>query len=235
MSEHSRDDLLDNFYPQASGQWDGFRHVGSGPLGWYNGRSAAEVAPDDGTLGIDKIAEQGIFVRGVLVDMRAYWDASGGDVPVHSTRSIEVADIEAAHERQGSALSTADLLVLRTGWLEQFMSRDEESRVRLMERRSWPGLSASNRWPALPVELPRHRRGCRQPGRRGRSGKSPELLLAPTHSQAARPDDRRAVGSGSPITGLQRAGSLRVPRRLLPVEPPWWTRISGQRHRCTLK
>ena len=37
------DDLYDNFYPQASSQWDSLGHVGYAPDEFYNGATEAEV------------------------------------------------------------------------------------------------------------------------------------------------------------------------------------------------
>jgi hypothetical protein len=37
MGQTAWDDYVDGFYLQCSSQWDGLRHVGSGPDGWYGG------------------------------------------------------------------------------------------------------------------------------------------------------------------------------------------------------
>src|ERR1700722_19456224 len=37
------DDLLDNFYPQASSQWDSLGHVGYAPDAFYNGATEDDV------------------------------------------------------------------------------------------------------------------------------------------------------------------------------------------------
>src|SRR6202011_2465091 len=55
--EHVLDDRLDNFYPQASTQWDGFGHFAHSRRGFFGGRTAAEVraAP-----GVRACADRGI-------------------------------------------------------------------------------------------------------------------------------------------------------------------------------
>ena len=43
--EVHRDDYLDNFWPQASSQWDSLRHILHPPDGFYNGVKDDEVVP----------------------------------------------------------------------------------------------------------------------------------------------------------------------------------------------
>ena len=64
------DDYLDSFWPQASSQWDGLRHIGDDGNGFYNGATLEEVtATGAGKLGIEHWATRGIAGRGVLVDV----------------------------------------------------------------------------------------------------------------------------------------------------------------------
>src|SRR5438132_1140853 len=58
--EVHRDDYLDNFWPQASSQWDSLRHILHPRDGFYNGVTAAEVTPGGGKLGIENVARRGI-------------------------------------------------------------------------------------------------------------------------------------------------------------------------------
>ena len=46
------DDVYDNFYPQASSQWDSLGHIGYAPDEFYNGATEAEVASMLGFLGL---------------------------------------------------------------------------------------------------------------------------------------------------------------------------------------
>src|SRR5919205_4370867 len=48
---HTFDDKIDNFYPQASTQWDGFGHMGHPEMGLFGGRSDADIEAK--TLGIE--------------------------------------------------------------------------------------------------------------------------------------------------------------------------------------
>src|SRR5690348_12646502 len=56
-----RDDKLDEFFLQASTQWDGLTHIGDPILGFYNGVQDAQITQDEGTLnGIEHYVEFGI-------------------------------------------------------------------------------------------------------------------------------------------------------------------------------
>ena len=70
MGPTAWDDYVDGFYLQCSSQWDGLRHVGSGPDGWYGGwrgRPEADLEP----LGIQHWAQRGIIGRGSWSTWRA--------------------------------------------------------------------------------------------------------------------------------------------------------------------
>ena len=59
-----RDDFIDNFWLQASTQWDSLRHIRHPELGWYNGvRDVQIVAGSGGKLGMDVAARRGIAGR----------------------------------------------------------------------------------------------------------------------------------------------------------------------------
>jgi hypothetical protein len=63
----SFDDVYDNFYPQASSQWDSLGHVAYAPDESYNGATEAEV--QSGTRNtIEHWAQHGIAGRAVLLD-----------------------------------------------------------------------------------------------------------------------------------------------------------------------
>ncbi len=71
------DDYLDNFYPQASSQWDALCHVMHPELGAYNGVPKTEITGRGGTrLGIDNLARRGIAGRGVLADIARYYESA---------------------------------------------------------------------------------------------------------------------------------------------------------------
>ncbi len=58
VGEVHRDDSLDNFWPQASSQWDSLRHILHPRDGFYNGVQADEIVAGGGKLGIENMARR---------------------------------------------------------------------------------------------------------------------------------------------------------------------------------
>jgi kynurenine formamidase len=139
---NGRDDYLDNFWPQASSQWDSLRHVRHPELGWYNGvRDDQIVAGSGGKLGMDVAARRGIAGRGVLLDM-------GRQRQLNFTlpEAITVADLETACDAQRVDLQTGDILLICTGWLKWYAKEStREQRIEMADRNRLqaPGLAAT--------------------------------------------------------------------------------------------
>ena len=71
------DDVYDNFYPQASSQWDSLAHVGYAPDQMYNGATEQEVLAGTRNT-IDHWARHGLAGRAVLLDVERAIRAAGG-------------------------------------------------------------------------------------------------------------------------------------------------------------
>jgi kynurenine formamidase len=136
------DDRLDNFFPQASSQWDGFRHVRAREHGFFTGHPG-DFQPGPGRLGIEHFAEQGIIGRGVLLDLSAaYLEA------IASGRGDEDCWFDATDLRNAAAAASVevqpgDVLCLRTGWMHRYLAAGPEERVELGTAHRWPGLAGS--------------------------------------------------------------------------------------------
>ena len=118
-----RDDYLDNFWPQASSQWDSLRHVRHPQYGFYNGvRDDEIVAGDGGKLGIEKMARTGIAGRGVLLDVARRFTAQGRRLDYFAPELITADDLQSCASAQGVEVRTGDLLLVRTGWLEWYLN-----------------------------------------------------------------------------------------------------------------
>src|SRR5262249_61732725 len=65
--KNNREDVLDEFNPQSSSQWDGLAHVRAREHGFYGGITDEHEATR--RLGIERWAERGIVGRGVLLDV----------------------------------------------------------------------------------------------------------------------------------------------------------------------
>ena len=88
------DDYLDNFYPQASSQWDALCHVKHPKLGGYNGFPDNEITGYGGTkLGIDNLARRGIAGRGVLADIGRYHERHGRTLDFMTNEMIALEDL----------------------------------------------------------------------------------------------------------------------------------------------
>jgi kynurenine formamidase len=129
MGPTAWDDRLDGFYLQCSSQWDGLRHVGAGQDGFYGGwRGSPDGDPEP--LGIQHWARQGIIGRGVLIDLAAGAAARGAYDPF-SHVAFSVADLEAQLLSQGSTLRFGDIVCVRTGWTEKYLTLSASERREL--------------------------------------------------------------------------------------------------------
>jgi len=90
--EVHRDDYLDNFWPQASSQWDSLRHILHPRDGFYNGVKANEIVVGGGKLGIENIARRGIAGRGVLLDVARHLEKSGAPLD-YTTATVITKDV----------------------------------------------------------------------------------------------------------------------------------------------
>jgi hypothetical protein len=136
MGPGAFDDWLDGFYLQCSTQWDGLRHISSGPDGWYGGwPGTPELSAEP--LGIHHWARGGIIGRGVLVDLAALFGSTGfaGSGYDPFTRvAFEPADLIAALAAQSASLRYGDILCVRTGWVDKYLTLDEAGRLELGDK-----------------------------------------------------------------------------------------------------
>ena len=139
---NGRDDYLDNFWPQASSQWDSLRHIRHPEHGFYNGVPDGQiVAGDGGKLGIDTMARRGIAGRCVLLDV-----ARHRDVDPSARGTISTADLDATAAAQGVEVHAGDILLIRTGWLAWYLNEATPGQRAAMPDRGQlrsPGLAAT--------------------------------------------------------------------------------------------
>ena len=109
------DDVLDNFYPQGSSQWDSLGHVGYGPNMFYNGATEEDIATGRRNT-IDHWARRGIAGRAVVLDMPRAFAAAGRPYDPGTSTAFSVEDLEAARQRAGVEFRTGDILLLHTGF-----------------------------------------------------------------------------------------------------------------------
>jgi kynurenine formamidase len=128
------DDVLHNFYPQVSSQWDALRHAGHRQYGFYNGVSIEEASQRyGGKLAIDKWARRGIAARGVLLDVAGHRDRTGR--PIDGLKPFAITPdvmLETAMAEQVT-IQPGDILLVRTGWMAAYLQMSQEQRDELAE------------------------------------------------------------------------------------------------------
>jgi kynurenine formamidase len=129
VKRNVRDDEINHLGMQTSTQWDGLGHQRFREHGYFGGRQ--EDALDRGELGIERWAERGMIVRGVLVDVLAYLEAHGQTIQQDQRFPIGAELLAAALERQGTTLQPGDVLLVRTGWLRWYTGLDTNERDEL--------------------------------------------------------------------------------------------------------
>jgi kynurenine formamidase len=141
-----RDDIIDNFYPQASSQWDGLTHVGHPQYGFYNGVTADQITGREGTRnGIEHWARRGMVTRGVLLDMARYLASQGTPVAGNEARRFSVDELEAARKAQGVEIRQGDVLLVRSGWMEWYLNASPQERFGItnVQNLRAPGIAST--------------------------------------------------------------------------------------------
>jgi kynurenine formamidase len=144
----ARDDYLDNFYPQASSQWDGLRHIRHPRDGFYGGVPDDEVESGKGRLGIEHFARRGIAGRGVLLDVGRYLESQGAPLDQSGSTMITAETLDACAKTQGVAIRSGDILLLRTGWLRWYLEEATPGQKTTMAADSLTALSTPGLGPA---------------------------------------------------------------------------------------
>ncbi len=134
MGGSAFDDKLDNFYPQASSQWDSLAHVGYDTDLFYNGATASDVHLKARNT-IDHWARRGIAGRAVLLDIDAALGGAGAGFDPASPRAITADDLEAARRAAGVEWQDGDVMLLHTGFLAWYLRQEVGVRARLAELR----------------------------------------------------------------------------------------------------
>ncbi|MCA9828853.1 MAG: cyclase family protein [Dehalococcoidia bacterium] len=140
-----RDDVLDNFFPQASSQWDSLVHVGHPEHGFYNGVKESEITGKPGTKnGIEHWARRGLAGRGVLLDMERYLANQGTPLDCGETYRFSVEELEACRAAQGVEIRAGDMLIIHTGWIGWYHEQDLATRRMLANTAllKTPGVAA---------------------------------------------------------------------------------------------
>ncbi|MEU4236910.1 cyclase family protein [Actinoplanes sp. NPDC026619] len=122
------DDVLQDFGPQGSSQWDSLGHVGYRPGEFWNGATEADVAAGRRNT-IDVVARRGIAGRGVLLDMPATFRELGRDYDPAASVAFGVEELETAYAMARVTPEAGDILMLYTGYAENFAALTTRERT----------------------------------------------------------------------------------------------------------
>ena len=126
----AHDDLLNNYNTQEGSQWDGLGHVGHVTYQrFYNGVEASAIQDGPGgRLSIHRWADK--FVgRGLLIDVYGWRKSQGRAVNPFETESYSLDELKAALAAQGSTLKPGTVLLVRTGWMEEYERLGPEAKA----------------------------------------------------------------------------------------------------------
>jgi kynurenine formamidase len=140
-NEFHRDDWLDSFYLQSTSQLDSLRHIGHPEHGFYGGLPAAGNNENSTSLGIHNWARSGIAGRGVLLDVPRFFAREGRPYDCEQTIALDDVTLDAVARSQGVTWQGGDMLLLRTGWAENYTAKSAEERVEFNKRNKSPGLA----------------------------------------------------------------------------------------------
>jgi kynurenine formamidase len=134
------DDVWDNFYPQASSQWDSLGHAGYTSEVFYNGVSRDDVLAGRRNT-IEHWARRGIAGRAVLLDMVRTFAELGRPYDPGTSTAFTVEDVEAARLRSGVEFREGDVLILHTGFVDWYLSQRPADRAKVPRDIRTPGLA----------------------------------------------------------------------------------------------
>lgn len=135
------DDVLDDYFPQVSSQWDSLAHIVAEPDRFYNGATLEDVLSGRRNT-IDQWHSRGIVTRGVLLDVQRVLERRpGGSVETsHGPVALSVGDLEAARQHAGLTYSAGCVIMVRTGFVSWYTQQEPATRRSLAQSLEAPGL-----------------------------------------------------------------------------------------------
>jgi len=151
LSAHaeSRDDVLHEFFLQATSQVDGLRHRRASGYGFYDGVPDDAIRAGRPELGVQEWAERPIAGRGLLLDVAGLLAERGEPLEHRDGSVLEVEHLDAACERQGVDVRSGDIVMVHSGWARWFIDAPNQLRDEVRSRRRATGFRQSRelaRW-----------------------------------------------------------------------------------------
>jgi kynurenine formamidase len=149
LSSHAeaRDDVLRDFYLQATTQVDGLRHRRASGYGFYNGVPDDRIAAGTPELGVQCWAEKPIVGRGVLIDVEGWAAAAGAPLDHFRGPALPASCLDDALRCQSVELIPGDLVLVHTGWARWFLATDQDTRATVRDARRSTGFRQSRELP----------------------------------------------------------------------------------------
>ena len=142
LSSHpeARDDVLREFFLQATSQVDGLRHRRASGYGFYNGIPDEDIEVGSTALGIQRWAEKPIVGRGVLIDIEGWAARAGAPLDHFCGPALPARSLNDALRAQGTELRPGDLVLVHTGWANWFLGADATTRGEVRDARRSTGF-----------------------------------------------------------------------------------------------
>jgi kynurenine formamidase len=136
------DEVIDNFYPQATSQWDSLAHVSADGQFFYNGAVDADIR-SAARCTIDHWARRGIAGRAILADVERLYRDRGAKYDLRSAPEVSVSDVAESLQRAGLAPRPGDVLLVHFGFLEWYDSLSARARAKVLTSKpmSYVGLA----------------------------------------------------------------------------------------------
>jgi kynurenine formamidase len=134
------DDVLDNFYPQGSSQWDSLGHVGYASNQFYNGATEQDVAEGRRNT-IERWSRRGIAGRAVLLDLARTYQEEGRSYDLGQRSEFTVDDLESARRRSGIDYQPGDIVIIHSGFSAWYLGLAPRDRARVARAGLFPGLA----------------------------------------------------------------------------------------------
>ncbi|KAF2100381.1 hypothetical protein NA57DRAFT_73992 [Rhizodiscina lignyota] len=141
------------FNPQASSQWDGFRHFSAkqsdGKQKWYGGTTGDEITDlKNDRIGVGHWAQDGIAARGFLIDYVSYAEQKGLEVNGMDGTAITLEEVLEIAKQCKIEFKPGDIFFLRCGftktWDSLSMKEKEQYRTNTkVEKHAHSGLIQS--------------------------------------------------------------------------------------------
>jgi kynurenine formamidase len=133
------DDVYDNFYPQASSQWDSLAHIAYSKGAFYNGATDEDVLSGRRNT-IDYWAHRGIVGRAIVLDVQRTLSSDGGGYSPGGATALRVADLERARTQAGVSYSPGCIVLLHTGFVGWYQSQPRAARTAIARDLRAPGI-----------------------------------------------------------------------------------------------